>query len=371
MLDGLRGVAILAVMAGHLLPIHGFAIAEVAMPVFFGLSGFLITALLLDERYRWSRISLRHFFKRRALRLLPALVAFLAVWLSVTALFGQHAWMTSVPEGGPGGPLGLGSAVEGALVTLAYVTNWFIAYHLFSHYIPIGHLWSLSVEEQFYLGWAPVVAAVSSPAVLLGVALVLGAGSLAEPFILWHGAANTARIYFGTDTRAGAFLFGAAAAMLWRAGALDRLRRVAGAACWAIAGVLVVAAVGLSRRATPAEYLASWTTTSLAGPAFVVCAVLAPSGAIGRMLSGPAIRYVGKRSYALYIWHYVFGTWFRSLGLPGVMLTVACSFAAAEASWRLVESRALARKARLERARFPANTPLQAAGAQHLASQRR
>jgi peptidoglycan/LPS O-acetylase OafA/YrhL len=156
-LDGIRGIAWGVVFCSHALTLP-LALGQVAMFVFFALSGFLITGLLVEERTATGRVSLSSFFARRALRLLPALVFFLAGWLTVVLATGGHApWTTTVPGGGTGAGTSPGLALQGAAAALVYATNWADIGGWFSGYVPLGHLWSLAVEEQFYLLWSPVV----------------------------------------------------------------------------------------------------------------------------------------------------------------------------------------------------------------------
>jgi len=233
------------------------------------------------------------------------------------------------------------------------------------------------VEEQFYLVWAPVVAVLVAWR-LRGVvvaALVLAAGSLAEVPILYHGGAGELRVYMGTDTRAAAFLLGAALAVLWCRGTLRVVHRPAVAVAVAVIGglVLVWAASPLSGpgaalgfRTETAVFLARWYACTAAAPMVVVAAASVEAGVVWRALSGRALTYIGRRSYALYLWHYVWLTWLRSLGLVGVAGALVASFACAEASWQLVELRALAHKRRLDPPTRPApraSTTPSAAGA--------
>ena len=366
-LDGLRALAFLGVFVGHGELVPGGDSGAVAMFLFFALSGFLITSLLVGERWTTGTVSLRRFFGRRALRLLPALFLFLAVWLVVMAVFGHDSWATSVPQGGPGGPEPFSTALHAAAVSAAYFMNWAEVLRMFGHYVAIGHVWSLSVEEQFYLVWAPIVAVVVAWR-LRGVvvaALVLAAGSLAEVPLLYHGGAGELRVYMGTDTRAAAFLLGAALAVLWCRGTLRWLRRPAAAVAIAGLGALVLlwAASPLSGpgavlgpRTETAVFLARWYACSAAAPVLVVAAASVEVGPLWRALSGDTLTYIGRRSYALYLWHYVWLTWMRSLGLVGVVGALVASFACAEASWQLVERRALAHKRRLDPATSPPAT---------------
>lgn len=349
-LDGLRGLAWAGVFIGHagLAPVPG--IARIAMYLFFGLSGFLITAVILEEHHRRGAICLRRFFARRALRLLPALVVFLVGWLAVVAIFGGEAWMTTVPGTGPGGAQSLVGAIEGAAAALFYASNWLDIFRGFTGYLPLGHLWSLAVEEQVYVVWAPllVVCWRFRRRAALPLAVLLACASTAEA--IWLGLSGRGNwSYMGTDARAGAFLLGAAFALAWSRGAFAVLQRqlvgavVSGGSLLA----LFICSVPLATENSPRSYVVAWTVATIAGPLLVVSAVERGSGFIVTALSHPVMRYLGRRSYALYLWHYVFLTWFRDLGRPGVGVALIASLAAAELSWRLVESRALSLKERL------------------------
>jgi peptidoglycan/LPS O-acetylase OafA/YrhL len=112
--------------------------------------------------------------------------------------------------------------------------------------------------------------------------------------------------------------------------------------------LLAAALVWLQAGATPWVYALTWMAATLGGPLLVATLMERGDSLLGRMLSGRVITYLGRRSYALYLWHYVWLTWLRSLGWTGVLLALALSLASAELSWRLVESRFLARKRRME-----------------------
>lgn len=348
-LDGVRTLLVAVVMGYHL---HGgaFGLAggEVALQVYFALSGFLITALLIAERRRRGAISMASFFRRRALRLLPPLAFLLALWFAVVLLFGQDAWLTTVPGGGAGGPISVKTAAEGVAAALGYVTNWFDALpglHLWTGYVPLGHLWSLAVEEQFYMTWAPMLVLLTSRrrwAVPVTAALALV--SLAEPWALWHGGQGLTRIYFGTDTRASALLLGALAAWLWTEGKLDRLtsHRYAPVAGGVAGAAIVVAALGFHQDSSEAAWLCGLAASAIASTVVVVYLLERGDGTVGRLLASRPLVVLGRRSYAMYLWAYVFTTWFGGLGPSEAPLTVAGTLVAAEASYRLVEQPALA-----------------------------
>src|SRR5918992_2342578 len=211
-LDGLRALAVIAVLLYHAelswLP-GGFLGVE----VFFVISGYLITALLLTEWWQHGRVDLKRFWIRRARRLLPALYLLLAVTLAYAVLFL------------PGEVAGLRGDV---IAALGYVTNWYLVLGNESYFEAIGrpsllkHLWSLAVEEQFYLLWPPVLALGLGVGAtrwrerrVLLVALAGAAASALLMALLYRPEVDPSRIYFGTDTRATGLLIGAALAFAW------------------------------------------------------------------------------------------------------------------------------------------------------------
>jgi peptidoglycan/LPS O-acetylase OafA/YrhL len=340
----------LAVFMGHAWLVPEVAVGQVAMFVFFGLSGFLITVVLSSERGRSGRISLTNFFARRTLRLAPALVAFLSVWLVVVALFGHHAWMTTVPGvGGTGGGEPFSVALEGVGSGLMYMTNWFGLLGVFTGYVPLGHLWSLAVEEQFYLLWAPLLVlllVLGRRTAIIG-AFVLAAASFADVVWVHHAHATTPWVFYSTDTRSGVFLIGGALGLLWsgRLGAARLWRRLCTPVVVVTLGLMVWSGWVFDHRASGAVYGAAWIAVSLAAP-LMVMALVDRGGTRPGLLSGSIATYLGRRSYALYLWHYVWLTWLRGLGLVGVAVALVATVSCAEISWRLIEAPALRLKAR-------------------------
>lgn len=362
-LDGLRGICFALVFVGHAEVLPGSGAASLAMFLFFALSGFLITALLTSEHERQGSISLQRFFARRALRLVPALCVFLACWLAVVALLGGQHWMTTVPgQHGPGGGEPLGVAVEGIGAGLGYLTNWVTIYHLESGYVPLGHLWSLAVEEQFYLVCAPllVICLARSRRFAAWAAAALALASTAEVAWIAAGGGSRLRIYMGSDTRAGAFLLGGAAAIAWTARRSDahvtadmRQTRARRHLAVPVTAVVAVAALGWSLgkqsgASSSTSYVTSFAVDTIAAPLLVLCIATWPGDGGPRLLTGRVVTYLGKRSYALYLWHYAWLTWLRGSGLLGVVAALAASLLCAELSWQLVEARALSLKARIE-----------------------
>ncbi len=349
-LDGIRGVAWTVVFFSHAVTLP-FAMGQVSMFVFFALSGFLITDLLVEERASTGRVSLSKFFARRALRLLPALVFFLACWLAVVLVTGGHApWTTTVPGGAGGHGTPAWVALQGVVAALFYVSNWATIGHWFTGYVPLGHLWSLAVEEQFYLLWSPVVVLLLArrSRAAVGWAAALAASASCADVALRGAGGITLPLDMSTDTRAGAFLVGAALAVAWLRRA-SWLHVVEGAASkLVVAGSLVMLAWGswvFDHRASALVFASTWAAVSVAAGLLVV-AFLGDAPGGGAVVTSAVARYVGRRSYGLYLWHYAWLTWLAGMGLAGVPLALGASFVSAEASWRLVEQRALARKAR-------------------------
>jgi peptidoglycan/LPS O-acetylase OafA/YrhL len=302
-LDGLRGFAILLVMADH----AGIGIASGAgnlgVTIFFVLSGFLITTLLLEERARHGRISLRRFYWRRALRLLPALCLLLAVVAVLMRVAGRT-----------------GEIAGDVIPALFYFMNW--ATVAGNNPGLLSHTWSLSIEEQFYLVW---------PVLLIGI-LALGRGrvgwvagllvvvivtSIVLRFLLWTGPGAHYRVYEGTDTRMDALAIGCLLAMAFT-------RRPVTVPPLAMAGL--AAAIPVTLWATNDESLA---TIGFAITAFAAAGLVAgaATGNGERVLAWRPLAYLGIISYGLYLWHRPLMRTFTDSGLGGVPWAVAVMFA--------------------------------------------
>jgi peptidoglycan/LPS O-acetylase OafA/YrhL len=368
-LDGVRGVAIAGVFAYHL----GYGWASggyLGVDLFFVLSGFLITSLLVEEWSDTGLINLARFWGHRARRLLPALLAMLIV-LSIWVAFANG-----------GLPVDLGQLRGDALSTVFYVANW---HFLFAHQSyfdrfavpsPLRHTWSLAIEEQFYLIWPLVILALMAvtrrfgPGLgsqaagrhpgadpgdglvvpprtwrAAGLALTVGGAiaSAAWMAYLAQSGASLNRLYYGTDTRAFDLLVGASLAMLAAARPQPgpRARRLLNLAspvavvvmtvCWARAG-----------------FGSRWMFEG----GFLLCAISAgvlladvrqvTRGAIAKALSFRPLRFVGKISYGLYLWHWpvIVELSPQRTGLSGLQLTavrVGAAFSLSVASYYLIE----------------------------------
>ena len=315
-LDGLRGVAVLLVVASHLVagdPLH--ALGPAGVTVFFTLSGFLITALLLEERERTGRIDLRAFYRRRALRLAPALVALVAATALVGVLIG-------------------GGFVSWALVlgAVTYSSNWLEAAGRGAG-SGLAHTWSLSVEEQFYLLWPITLVALSHfrrhwlISVLVAGMLTSAVARLAIAGDGWQ------RVYFGFDTHADALLVGCLLAALLHHQPTRRSQPqlvVAALAC------IVLAAFG------GFAFVLLLLPSVVAAATAVAIFHAAQDVEVG-WLSCRTLTLVGRRSYGLYLWHWpVFLLANRFLNRPGPLALLLVALPAAWGmtvlSWRFIET---------------------------------
>ena len=303
-LDGLRGVAILLVMYLHfesepLLP-GGF----LGVNMFFVLSGFLITTLLLEEWRDTGRISLRRFYARRALRLLPVAFTFFAVYLLVVVAFGHTAFID----------LRITEAAIPLLAAVLYVFNW-VAYAGLSGPTN-GHLWSLAVEEQFYVVWPGILLLLLSLGVgrrrLLALTLGVALACAALPLLLGGG---WARYYFGSDFQAHGPLLGAGVAMLfhWAVIRPDRIRSRAYSAAAALAALVLAFLVTRGHGGTTGMLHYGIQLGSLSSAVILVWALFAERGVAWWAITHPVLRYVGRRSYALYLWHKPIEEWLEVL----------------------------------------------------------
>jgi peptidoglycan/LPS O-acetylase OafA/YrhL len=341
-LDGLRALSVTAVLLYHAdLPWMpgGFLGVE----VFFVISGYLITLLLTEEFARSARISLPNFWLRRARRLLPALYLLLATTSVVVLLFYR------------GEAANLAAQVWSAL---SYVTNWYFIFSEQSYFALVErppvfqHLWSLAIEEQFYLVW---------PLTLFGLLKVLGHNRRAMAMVIFGAAAlstlwmaalfqpavDPSRPYYGTDTRASGLLLGAALALLWRpnrswSGDDARSRNTLEAVGVVGVAVLVVCFLKLEEF-NSFLYRGGFFVVGIASLLAIMSAVH-PATALGRLvLSNPVLVWIGLRSYSLYLWHWPIFVFTRPgldqpLGLyPTLVLRLALTVIAADLSYRYVE----------------------------------
>lgn len=356
-LDGLRALAVFAVIAYHLnLPQASGGLLGVGL--FFVLSGYLITEGLIAQWERSHTIRLGDFWKRRARRLLPALAVLLASVTIYVGLVRPAEWTT---------------VRQAVVAAVFYVSNWWAIFHHVSYFArfgppsPLDHLWSLAVEEQFYLLWPLVLWAGFKTVrhrgwltVLVVTMALCSAGWMAW---IYHPGADPNRVYYGTDTRAFALLIGAALALIWRSDRLAPLIPLRSR--WILDGVgvmslvVILAMMGRANPYTPSLYRGGLFGFSILSA--VLVAVLAhPATRLGRLFGVSPLRWIGARSYGIYLWHYpviVLTAPFtlNTFHWPLALAQTAASITLAALSWRFLEEpirRGAAR--RLWRRLFPA-----------------
>lgn len=300
-LDSLRGLAILGVILYHInfnwMP-GGF----LGVTVFFVLSGYLITDILAMEWKRNKRIDLKKFWLSRARRLLPAMFVMLVITLAWITIF--HSSLLEKMRGD-------------SLAALFYVSNWWYIYHKLSYFdnfnqlSPLNHFWSLAVEEQFYVVWPFIISLglyhiKKQSRMILLICLGAVASALAMA-ILYEPGADPSRIYYGTDTRAFSLLIGAALALIWPSNRLANkiipkarliLDVVGGTAL-----IIILLMFWKTNQYDPFLYNGGMVLLSIA-TALLVANLAHPASRIAQFLRFRPLRWIGIRSYGIYLWHY-------------------------------------------------------------------
>ncbi|MEM7627249.1 MAG: acyltransferase [Planctomycetota bacterium] len=285
-LDGLRGLAVLIVLIAHATPVYVSGAAGV--DVFFVLSGFLITGILADERARSGGIKLVNFFARRFLRLMPAL------WLSVCAVaLGDWAL----------GRFDTERQIE-VFWAVTYCMNWVLAFDAGEPWV-MAHTWSLAIEEQFYLIWPFALLAMHKLRLRDGgrAGVLIG---LAVACVVYRNAMGFSpqRIYFGLDTHCDGLLLGSAVAYLHRAGLLEAraLTRVIRFGTLP-ALVMLLAMPRFMAWTEPLTALVYFTLVNLFACLLIAAVVTGRGGVLDRVLNLGPLKYLGKISYGLYLYH--------------------------------------------------------------------
>jgi peptidoglycan/LPS O-acetylase OafA/YrhL len=339
-IDGLRALAVAAVLLYHSglgwLP-GGFLGVE----VFFVISGYLITSLLIADHRSTGHVGLGGFWRRRARRLLPAVFTLIVATLVYSVIFlpGEVAALR-------------GNAVAGFF----YASNWYQIFHSQSYFESLGrpsllqHLWSLGVEEQFYLVW-PVLFSLVLARIKPRYAftLVLG-GAIASSALMaykFDPGSDPSRIYYGTDTRAGGLLFGAALAFVWQAGNLparaSRLFRQTADVWGAVALIGLICFAATIRETDTLLYRGGFAIVGVVTALVIAAAVHPDAGFLRRVLGRQPLLWLGTRSYSVYLWHWPVFMLTRpgydvSLdGVPLFALRLVITAVLAEASYRLIE----------------------------------
>ncbi len=340
-LDGLRALAVAAVLLYHHDP-HLLPAGFLGVELFFVLSGYLITSLLSAEWQTTGRIRLGAFWLSRARRLFAALLVLVVVVLLVGVL-----WLRDE----------LAQLRADALASLLYVMNWRLVLDERPYFASFGrpslllHLWSLAIEGQFYLIWPLALAAGLvryGRRTMLGLALAGAALAALLMALLFVPEADPARVYYGTDTRSSGLLLGAALALVWKPRQDERDARRGGLLSW-LDGLGLLALLGLGllfsslHPFTPLLYRGGFLLVGCCA-ALAIAAVVHPQARLLNALLGFApLRWIGTRSYSLYLWHWpVFmltrpGLDLPLEGLPLLTLRLGLSLGLAELSYRLVE----------------------------------
>jgi peptidoglycan/LPS O-acetylase OafA/YrhL len=341
-LDGLRAVAVVAVLLYHG-DQHWIPGGFLGVDVFMVISGYLITCLLLSDWREHGHIQMARFWMRRARRLLPALFTVLGAVSLYTLLFLQSDAAK------------LRGEVVGALF---YVENWYLVFRHQSYFESVGrppllqHLWSLAVEEQFYLLW---------PLILAGGLAVWGhkrnrllyailAGAVASSVlaaVLYVPYTDPSRVYYGTDTRASALLIGAALAFVWAPWRLSR--RTGKGAPVLLDAVGIAAVIGLlwlflnTGEFQPSLYRGGFLVVALV-TALALAAVVHPASRVTPFVLGLALfRWIGVRSYGIYLWHWPVYMVTRPhvdvpiTGLPLLVIRLTITIVLADLSFRYIE----------------------------------
>jgi peptidoglycan/LPS O-acetylase OafA/YrhL len=341
-LDGLRALAVIAVLLYHgdqsWIP-GGF----LGVDVFFVISGYLITCLLLSDFQQTNGIGLKRFWYRRARRLLPALFTMLFVVSLYAILF--------LPD--------VLDQLRGEVISaLLYVENWFLVFRDLSYFQSAGrppllqHVWSLAVEEQFYLFW-PLILMValtvwgkSKKALLVGVLAGIAISTI-EMAILYHPYTDPSRVYYGTDTRVATLLLGAALAFVWAPWRLiGRTGRSAGVVLDAVAvvsGIVLFWMFLNMGEFSPGLYRGGFLLVAIVSALLIAATVHPASKLVPWVLGFAVFRWIGIRSYGIYLWHWPIYMVTRPhsdvplTGIPLLVLRLTLTFVVAALSYKYVE----------------------------------
>jgi peptidoglycan/LPS O-acetylase OafA/YrhL len=326
-LDGLRGIAIISVIVHHQLTPFSLPGGFLGVDLFFVLSGFLITTLLSEEFSRTKTISLRKFYMRRVLRLGPALFLYLLACLIVT-------YYTQLIE--------ITRELKLIGFALIYLTNWRMAFGWDPVLDPTAIIWSLSIEEQFYLVWpllfsGCLVLKLKRRFIIAGLVVSI-LSVMAHRYSLLNAGSGLLRLYYGTDTRADALLTGCLLALLPVATIGVPARRYLNHLAL-IAAVALLCLIGTTHFEDQFLYRSGYTVVALLAGVVVMVAAHSPPRILAAALRWPPLRWFGKISYGLYLWHWlvVRSTSFYYLGYWEPWARLALAVGIASFSFYLVE----------------------------------
>ncbi|WP_102379831.1 acyltransferase family protein [Raoultibacter timonensis] len=342
-LDGLRAFAVLAVIAYHM----NFSWAQgglLGVTVFFVLSGYLITGLLVTEWAQTKTIDLKNFWLRRVRRLVPAIVFVIIVVAALCTVFNHELLTKMRPDIPP---------------ALLFFSNWWYIFHDLSYFealgapSPLNHFWSLAIEEQFYLVWPVALLAAfklgAKRPLLRRIAVVLAAASALAMAFLYNPIADPSRVYYGTDTRAFSLLIGAwlafkmPASRMGKVGArLTKQGRMAmdGIGIAAFAGLVLM--VAFTDGFSPFLYWGGLVIASVL-TAVVIAVIANPRSRFGSIASARPLVWIGKRSYGMYLWHYPVlllmnpGNATGEINLLYCLVQLAAIFAVSAFSFKFIE----------------------------------
>ena len=342
-LDGIRAIAVIMVLAYHL-KLALFKSGFLGVTVFFVLSGYLITGILISEVEEEGTIDLKNFWLRRIRRLVPAVMSMAVVIIFVSAVVNRIIFTKGCKD---------------FLASVLGFNNWWQIFNKISYFeaagvpSPFTHCWSLAIETQFYLIYPLILLEIyklvksrgegraNRGLLFAGVTLLLALISVILMIVLFDPQQDASRVYYGTDTRAFSLLFGALLAILWEYRMVPRrlsasVNMVLGSVSFAVLLVMTIAINGSSN---------FWYRGGqFFGTILTVLMVYAVSGRktwLSRFLSNPVLKWIGDRSYSIYLWHYpiilliskgIKASWWITL------IEIVLSVVLAELSYRFIET---------------------------------
>ena len=342
-LDGIRAIAVIMVLSYHL-KLALFKSGFLGVTVFFVLSGYLITGILISEVEEEGTIDLKNFWLRRIRRLVPAVMSMAVVIIFVSAVVNRIIFTKGCKD---------------FLASVLGFNNWWQIFNKVSYFeaagvpSPFTHCWSLAIETQFYLIYPLFLLGIYKLAksrgegrakrglLFAGVTLLLALISVILMIALVNPQQDASRVYYGTDTRAFSLLFGALLAILWEYRMVPRrlsasVNMVLGSVSFAVLLVMTIAINGSSN---------FWYRGGqFFGTILTVLMVYAVSGRktwLSRFLSNPVLKWIGDRSYSIYLWHYpiilliskgIKASWWITL------IEIVLSVVLAELSYRFIET---------------------------------
>ena len=342
-LDGIRAIAVIMVLAYHL-KLALFKSGFLGVTVFFVLSGYLITGILISEVEEEGTIDLKNFWLRRIRRLVPAVMSMAVVIIFVSAVVNRIIFTKGCKD---------------FLASVLGFNNWWQIFNKVSYFeaagvpSPFTHCWSLAIETQFYLIYPLILLGIyklvksreegraKRGLLFAGVTLLLALISVILMIVLFDPQQDASRVYYGTDTRAFSLLFGALLAILWEYQMVPRrlsasVNMVLGSVSFAVLLVMTIAINGSSN---------FWYRGGqFVGTILTVLMVYAVSGRktwLSRFLSNPVLKWIGDRSYSIYLWHYpiilliskgIKASWWITL------IEIVLSVVLAELSYRFIET---------------------------------